>query len=356
MITALNSGFDSLKVSRDSSGELSARISQRLQETFQEQEDAATASYEQKVSTIDFESDRWADVKAGIYTVTSAFDHAADSMETIRASILELGAGISKAATDVDLGRQRYDAAWQRIRDAADSYSATYNPIGKVDSESWTPNTISYKEAPGSSMVSLSGTYAGTDFRITTADGTVWRPDDGFVLQEYNGDGSKGDGLASMKNAVTLTGYDEATGAITIEINHGDHVEAVSGTLEQGGMKIMPSWFHDGFATPEGLADARTGMRGAMSRYTLANSVVVSGQERIAQSTRKVDDALDSLTKEKSDALRTQMEDSLQRQIELRQQMQLIAMNISGQSSQQGLYAQVFSSTISNNQFLQIDT
>lgn len=356
MLSALTSGIQSLMVTRSKSGELSARVAQRLEEAFNEKTNAATKSYEEKASHIDFESERWIDVKAGIFTATNAFDNAADNLETIRTNLLELGAGISKAESDVDLGRERHDAGWQKIRDAADSYSAANNPIGRVDRTTWAPNTITYKESPGAGEVSLTGTFAGTDFRITTADGTTWRPDDGFVLQEYDSAGTKGDGLASMKNAVTLTSYDEASGAITIEINHGDSVETVTGTLEQGGSKVMPSWFYGGFATAEGRSAAREDMKSALSKFQVDKAVVVGGQERVKQSARKADEALDALTKEKSSALREQMEENLTREMELRQQMQIIAMNISGQESQQGLYAQVFGSTIARSKFLQIDS
>lgn len=311
------------------------------------------------------ESERLVSVKSSALNAKYAYENAADAMNNVQNILLEMRNYTASSATDYDYSRENFDAQWSAINSEVNAYSKEYNPIGNVDDSDWTPNVIEYKEDTSANMVKLQGTFAGADFKIVANDGTVWRPDDGStILNKIDSEGNKDDSvLVSMGTGIELLSYDSATGAISVQITPSaeDPPILVSGTLERGGLEVMPSWFYrsadsianglPAMSTDEDRAMAWADLDAAGLKADVAEVTVDNGSGLIQNSINKIDALINQNTEEQKNAMVKNMQQLNDLQVEVQRQYEMMATNLQQASEIQQRYAQIFASTAARNPF-----
>jgi hypothetical protein len=322
---------------------------------------------ENKYDTIGAKEDQLVKVKGSILNAQTAYENAISSLDDVDSELLSLRSVITDAPDNYSFAASAYNTALMSINFAVETYGTSLNPIGNVGPD-WEPNTITYSTDTIVGKRSLNGTYAGTDFKITATDGSVWRPEDGTsVMQKINPDGSVDEDLfVSMSNGVTLTAYDQETGAITMSITYSAEEPPieVSGTLERGGLGLMPSWFYrsqdsidadlPAFSTEADWAAVRKDIESAVRKADVARAISEAGKAQTSSDMGKIDRQMDELTKEKSSALETSLNDRLNLQTQMQSQYQVMLLNLSRASSVQQQYANIFAGVTARKPFLSV--
>lgn len=328
-------------------------------------QDDASKRLEEKQVVLSAESDRLVNVKSSIMNAQFAYEQASESMDTVISTLLDMRSQIVNSETDYTYSREQFDSMYASINSTVDGYSREYNPIGNVDRSSWLPNTIEYKTNAMGDMAYTQGTYAGADFKITMADGSVWRPDSGTsIMEKFGADGTKDTTYTvAMTNAVQLAAYDEATGSITIEVtvNAGQAPEVFTGTLERGGLGVMPSWFYrsqssidaglPALSSEEDRQMAFDDLNNASINADVAKATVGAGAAKINSAIGKVDTLISENTVAQRDAMVDNLTELTDIQNEVQRQYQVMANNLSRASAVQQQYANIFASTAARNPF-----
>jgi len=342
-----------------------ANVSERFQEEQKVIADAATA----RTQAIDAESERFISVKAQINNAKIAVENGQESIATIRNTLLAMRTTVALAGEtgeDPEFRASEFDNQFNNINNEANSGGMLFNLTGNINRIDFSPNTIEYRNDLGIGQTTLTGTHAGSDYRIRAADGSYWIPElgtdtithrsdvQGVVQKTTLSDGTVIDKTASTRNAVELVSYDEATGAITVEVTFdpGLPPETVSGTLQRDGIGIMPSWFYEGLAAQGDRSRAYAAIEKAEIELTSKEAVLSAAQAQVARDERKIDEAMDGLTKDKTKALTDQLTQTEELQIKAQQQIQAMYYNLENLSSQQQNYVQAFAGFV-KSPFLQ---
>lgn len=350
------------------------RIQNQTAARFAEKKATIDDTFKQKQATVEAESNRWITVKADIFNAKAAVDSSKDAINAISNLLLEMRTPVSLAGTageDRDAQVEIFNNKLLSINGEADRMSRAFNLIGSINRVDYSPNTVEYRNDLGVGKTTLQGGYAGSDYRIEVSDGTVWIPDLGSnSLTQYSElqgqkqtvsiSDSNGtvtiDKTASYSNGLSVTSYDAATGAITLSVTIVPESGpiTVNGTLKKNGIGLMPAWFYDGLGTVAGRKRASADINEAESQLTLASAKVEMAAGQVGIDTRRADNALDTLNKQNTKALVSQLEESQKLQTEYVQQVQAMQNNLDQLSRQQQNYLQAFSSQIAEGGFLDI--
>lgn len=372
METALSLSSDSLLGEGTASSidvlynQLQSRVSQ---EVAAKQEEINT-SLQDAYDEIGARENQLINVKGSILNAQTAFNHATDALDDVVTQLQNMREQASDAIEDNEYARNKFDLALNLINIKVDSYEPDLNPIGNVDKTDWSPNTVTYRTDTIAATKSLTGTYAGADFTITTSDGTVWRPEEGTnILQKIDTDGDIDTTLStSMTTGIELSAYDEDTGEITISVRYAGDEDPISvtGSLERAGLGIMPSWFYrsqnsidaglPAMSTAEDVQLAMDDIDTAMINVTVANSVISAGTAQVDSSMGIIDRQLDDLSSEKKAALEENIEARQDLQTEVQSQYQVMLLNLSQAASVQQQYANIFAGVTARNPFLSVTT
>ncbi|MCA9221532.1 MAG: hypothetical protein KDA71_14475 [Planctomycetales bacterium] len=228
--------------------------------------------------------------------------------------------------------------------------------VGYINRVDFSPHTIEYRADLALKVTELQGTYIGHDWRIHANDGTYWVPDLGAdSLTQYSelqgevqkttlSDGTEADKTSSLRNAVTLVSYDSTTGAITLDVTFdpSQPAETVTGTLEQEGNGLFGSWFYDGLTTSTGRQQAFDAIEKAEIELTSRESILQKAAGLVATDSRKIDEELDRLSKDKVAALTEQLDETEQLQVTTAQQIFAMQTNLDNLSQQQQNYINAF--------------
>jgi hypothetical protein len=343
-----------------------ANVSERFQAEQKVIQDTATA----RTEAIDAESERYISVKAQINNAKIAVEGGQESIASIRNTLLAMRTTVALAGEngeDPEFRAGEFDNQFNSINSEANSGGALFNLTGNINRIDFSPNSIEYRNDLGIGQTTLTGTHAGSDYRIRAADGSYWIPElgtdtithrsdvQGVVQKTTLSDGTVIDKTASTRNAVELVSYDETTGAITLEVTFdpGLPAETVSGTLQRDGIGLMPSWFYKGLAAQGDRTRAFKAIEKAEIELTSKEAVLSAAQAQVARDERKIDEAMEGLTKDKSKALNDQLKQSEELQIKAQQQLQAMEYNLQNLSAQQQNYLQAFGGAI-RSPFLQI--
>jgi hypothetical protein len=350
------------------------RIENETAKRFAAKKVAIDDTYKQRQTAIDAESNRWISVKADIYNAKAGIDTNKESLKTIADTLLDLRGTVDLAGQtgeDEKFRAQQFDAKLMGINGEADRVGRAFNLIGSINRTDFSPNQVEYRNDLGVGKTTLTGGYAGSDYRIEASDGTVWVPDlDSNSLTQFSalqgvkrtvtitGAGSSVtlDKTASYTNGISLVSYDAASGAITlnISINPDDPPFVVTGTLKRTGIGLMPAWFYDGLATSTGRSRAFKDINEAEARLSLAGAAVQQAAGKVSIDARRADNTLGDLSKQNTKALTDQLEASQKLKLEYTQQVQAMQNNLDQLSRQQQNYLDAFASQINDSPFLSV--
>ncbi len=372
MVSALTANSSSLLGGGtvSSTDQLYQQMQSRVSADIQARTAKINDDYTHKSDVIGAKEDQLIKVKGSMMNANSAYENALESLDDIDSTLLSLRSTITNAQDGAETGKTDFNFAILSISNAVNSYSSELNPVGNLVSSSWEGNTISYRTDEIVGKRNLTGTFAGTDFKITTADGTIWRPEDGTsVLQKFDADGTLDENFQiSMFNGVQLDAYNADTGEVTISMTYAadQPPTTITGTLERGGLEIMPAWFYrsqasidagePAFSRAEDFDAARADVEKAVRKAQAARAIVEGGKAQIKSDMGKMDLNLSELTSEKRDALETSLNDRVNLQTDVQSQYQVMLLNLSRASSVQQQYANIFAGVTARNPFLSVTT
>lgn len=336
--------------------QIKANANQRLVEQQKAIEDAAA----QKRDGIEVQNERWIAVKAQVNNAQIAVENGKEGIATIAETLLLMRGSVAGTSEDLAFYKDLFNSQVTKINNEADSGGAGFNLIGNINRLDGTPNTIEYRNDLGIGFTQLTGTYAGSDFRIEANDGTVWVPDLGSdLIEAYSSLGgtaqkyTTGDGVelrkaTSTRNGMELVSFDSTTNAITVKISvvPDDPPITVTGTLKRNGSGIMQSWFYNDFATQADRDRAFKDITAAEINLTSASAELERSAVQTKMDQRKVDAALDELTKQSGAVQLEQMERMQDVQMKAAQQYQAMLTNLQNLSSQQQNYLNAFAGFI----------
>jgi hypothetical protein len=247
--------------------QMKATANQRLVD----EQAAIEALATQRRDALNVQNERWISVKAQVNNAQIAVDNGRESIAKINETLLLMRGSVAGAEEDLAFYKDLFNSQVTSINNEADSGGKAFNLIGGINRMDYTPNTVEYRNDLGVGFTQLTGTYAGSDFRIEANDGTVWIPDLGSDLieaysslggeaQTYTTGGIEIRKATSTRNGMELVSYDAETNAITVNISVVPHEPpiVVTGTLTRHGNGIMQSWFYNDFATEADRARAFT--------------------------------------------------------------------------------------------------
>lgn len=336
--------------------QIKANANQRLTEQQQAIQDAAN----QKRDAIEVQNERWIAVKAQVNNAEIAVDNGKESIEKINQTLLLMRGSVGGTTEDLKFYKDLYDSQVTQINNEADAGGVGFNLIGNINRTDGTPNTIEYRNDLGIGTTQLRGTYAGSDFRIEGNDGTVWVPDLGSdLIEAYSGQGgiaqkyTTGEGIeirkaTSTRNGMELVSFNAQTNAITVKISVVPHEApiTVTGTLKRNGNGIMQSWFYNNFATQADRTRALKDISTAEINMTSVSADLERSAVQTKTDQRRVDNALDELTKQSGEAQFEQMSQMQEVQVKAAQQYQAMLTNLQNLSSQQQNYLNAFAGFI----------
>ena len=289
-----------------------------------------------------------------------AVDNGKESIEKINQTLLLMRGSVGGTTEDLKFYKDLYDSQVTQINNEADAGGVGFNLIGNINRTDGTPNTIEYRNDLGIGTTQLRGTYAGSDFRIEGNDGTVWVPDLGSdLIEAYSGQGgiaqkyTTGEGIeirkaTSTRNGMELVSFNAQTNAITVKISVVPHEApiTVTGTLKRNGNGIMQSWFYNNFATQADRTRALKDISTAEINMTSVSADLERSAVQTKTDQRRVDNALDELTKQSGEAQFEQMSQMQEVQVKAAQQYQAMLTNLQNLSSQQQNYLNAFAGFI----------
>ncbi|MGE4064729.1 MAG: hypothetical protein AB7E79_15305 [Rhodospirillaceae bacterium] len=335
--------------------QMKATANQRLVDQQTAIEEVAT----QKREAINVQNERWIAVKAQVNNAQIAVDNGRDSIAKINETLLLMRGSVAGTEEDLDFYKDLFNTQVTQINNEADSGGKAFNLIGSINRLDYTPNQIEYRNDLGVGFTQLTGTYAGSDWRIEANDGTVWIPDLGSDLieaysalggeaQKYTTGGIEIRKATSTRNGLELVSYNSQTNAITVKISIVPHEApiTVTGTLKRHGNGLMQAWFYNDFATDADRTRAFKDITAAEVNITLASGAL---ERSVAQTTidqRKVDRALDELTKQSGAVQLEQMEQMQEVRMKAAQQYQAMLTNLQNLSAQQSNYLNAFAGFI----------
>lgn len=336
--------------------QMKATANQRLLD----QQAAIDAVAAQKRDAINLQNDRWISVKAQVNNAQIAVENGREGITKISETLLLMRGSVAGTQEDMTFYKELFDSQVTLINNEADSGGKAFNLIGGIDRRTNTPNTVEYRNDLGMGFTQLTGTYAGSDFRIEANDGTVWVPDLGSDLIEsfssLGGEAQKymtTEGIeirkaTSTRNGMELISYDAQTNAITVEITvvPTEAPITVTGTLKRNGNGIMQSWFYNNFATAADRTRAFNDISAAEVNVTLAGGELERSAAQTTIDQRKVDRALDDLTSQSGAAQLQQMEQTEEVRVKAAQQYQAMLTNLQNLSAQQSNYLNAFAGFI----------
>jgi len=351
--------------------QLLTQIASHAKQQFTDLQSAIQSTYQQKADTITAVTNQWITVKASVNNAQASVTQAGKSIDAVNSALLDMRGLISNSAQDAKYNAQQFDSSLAAINQQADRLGRSLNLVGSINRNDFTPNQVQYRNNLGTGVSTLNGGYIGSDYRIMASDGTVWIPDlNANTLTHYSElqgvpqtvtvtDGTNTVQLpeaASYQNGVKLVSYNATTKAITLQItiNPSDPPKTVTGTLQQTGNNLMPSWFYDNLTTDAGRQRAFKAVSEATSRVTLAAGTVQVAANTVATDSKNVDNAMNALNAQNSSAQLTELQQLQDLQTKYTQQVQAMQNNLNQLSSQQQNYIDAFASQISDDPFLSI--
>jgi hypothetical protein len=335
--------------------QMKATANQRLVEEQAAIEELAT----QRRDAINVQNERWISVKAQVNNAQIAIDNGRESIEKINQILLLMRGSVAGSQEDLAFYKDLFNSQVTEINNEADSGGKAFNLIGGINRSDYTPNVIEYRNNLGMGFTQLTGTYVGSDYKIEANDGTVWIPDLASDLieahsgtsgepQTYTTGGIEIRKATSTRNGMELVSYDEETNAITVNISVVPHEPpiVVTGTLKRHGNGIMQSWFYNDFATASDRTRAFEDISAAEVNVVLASGELERSAAQATIDQRKVDAALDELTKESGLIQLGQMEEMEASRVKAAQQYQAMLANLQNLSSQQANYLNAFAGFI----------
>jgi len=315
---------------------------------------------DQKIASLNVEADRWVQVKAQVNNAQIYVSNGQDAANQVSQLLLDMRSSIANSAAkgeDPKFWNDQFNTQVNSVNLQAESGTPQSNLVGNLNPIDLSPNQIEYRNNLGTGSTTLTGTYIGTDFRITASDGTVWIPDtQSDLIQAYKGlqgeaktyttgAGQKIDMTTSTRNGIKLVSYNDKTKDITVQITMvpEDPPITVTGKLETNGIGVMQSWFYNNFATQGDRDRAFADINKAEVNLTGAQGALAGMAATVGIDQKHATDALNDLGKQTADATNDKAQQEQDAKVKAAQQYLAMQANLQNLQSVQSNYLQAFS-------------
>lgn len=140
------------------------------------------------------------------------------------------------------------------------------NPIGKPQNAAFKTADVFVTSGGTGATTYLKGKFLGADFLVTDGAGKTWHLDRATqTLSQYDTYPAAPTGTSYAMADVSLAAFDEATGAVTFDTPGGQ----VSGTLQKFGVEMLDSFFYNGLASDQDVANAMASLDSALARFAI---------------------------------------------------------------------------------------
>jgi hypothetical protein len=209
-------------------------------------------------------------------TVMSKLAWIDTTLNDIKTQLLSLGP--ASTAAEREAAAAALDEGLRKINGYANS-AGDYgkNPIGKPQNAAF--KTADVVSASATGGVYIKGKFQGAEFQITDQDGKIWRVDrETNELVQYDSWPDQETGTRFDIETLSVTSYDEQTGAITLDTPDGP----LTGTLERFGVGMLDSFLYNGLADDADVARALGDVEAALARFAIDKAVFGGGNVALA--------------------------------------------------------------------------
>ena len=256
-----------------------------------------------KIDAAKREMARWTPLTDGINSAQDNLNSAVSKAQSLDQTLFNMIDTLN-TPTNISGDWSSQAARFDGLLSAITSMTGDDDPTNLLGSRqrgnTYQPNEVSYQASPNpQDQVTVYGSYAGSDTKITMADGTFWMPLGSQGIQNYT------------LYPVAPIGYPQSTGSgattldtpfneSSITFTTGQTVQnpqTYTGSVQRAGLGVMQSWLYDGLATPDGRARALQDIQNARTKLESITSSLTASQGLVAGDLAKVQQNIDDQAK-----------------------------------------------------------
>lgn len=207
------------------------------------------------------------------------------------------------------------------------------NPIGKPQNGSFKTANLFVTSGGTGATTFLQGKFLGAEFTVTDGAGKTWHLDRATqTLSEFDTYPTEPTGTSYAMADVSLTSFDEATGAVTLNTPGG----AVGGTMQKFGVGVLDSFFFNGLSSDQDVTNAMASLDAALARFAIDKlpftGAAVALEGRLGQFNTKIKELDKQISAITSDMIseKTAADKALKAKIQIQQNMLALTVGSSG--------------------------
>ncbi len=324
MVNALTSGGSSSLLSTSDTNLNTVRIAERMYTDMRKKTDAINADYDREIQSLQSRRGTLSGRLRDLEAVEKAVDNGKQQISDVQFILLEMRSFINRAEANPDSKDYYVEQFNQKLKDIneiADRYTSKYNLLGRVDPETLEPEAKSVQVTDFAVEHTFQGLFLGTSFNLIgtgASEGTSYQnePTANIMQAVDEPGGEELEGTIShdgdrIQNIV-LSGDDE----IQFDL---DGTTTFTGTVQKGGLGLMPAWYYDDFtdfdAMRQAVRDADSHLRDVSYQLTQIDIDVRPLVARVQRDIDKLDSELSDLVGQKTEKV-TEIEEETRRQFE----------------------------------------
>lgn len=268
MLNALTASGSSLLQTNTTSA-LVYRVADRLFTEMRAKTDRLDASYQSQFDSLNARKGLLAGVLGEAADIMTGVENGKQQVKDIKTLVMEMRTILSNARQYPSQNKyfaKQFNAKVDEINKIADRHSEDENLLGNVDPATLLPAEKSVRKGVFGGDLEIQGMYVGASFNIIgTGDdaGTAYenKPGLGFMklVNKPGGEELTGSAMHNGWNiSNVVVGADDS-----IQFDYNS--DQFTGTLEKGGLGLMPAWFYDDLSSEEGVAAASEALTAAES-------------------------------------------------------------------------------------------
>jgi len=238
------------------------------------------ASLNQEINSINYEGDKWRNLKTDLWDSVNFIQEAVTRTESI-ASRLESMSLTAYTAKNGDSHSSwtypiQFDVQLRGINSTAIDSRKTPNLLSTNDSD------YSYETDIYGATETVEREFLGADYTITDSGGDIWVRDRGsFILRQWDGNTyTKTGKFAALTGGVRLDSI--AGNSVTFSINYNStDTEQFTGTLSTSGLGVLDAWLYEDLTTSAGRTRALDDVHNAQAKID-AHTARLKGELAVA--------------------------------------------------------------------------
>ncbi|MQX35261.1 hypothetical protein [Roseospira navarrensis] len=348
-ISLLN-GTASLTGGANKTSLMMTRIGERMFETMRKQTDQVNAAFDARIESLSARQGTIAGRARDASRILDGVEKSEEQITEIKGYLRDLKTIVAKAVKNPsasDFYSEQFNAKITEINRAANRYSGDFNLIGRPNDLTLLPDKKTVQVSDFGGNLELQAKYAGTSFNIKgTGDSAglfYQNKSTSNVMYKVERIGND--------DSLSVVGHDQGRisnlvvgddGSISFDVDGG--ASSFTGTLQKGGLEIMPSWFYGDLSDATGTDDAMTAIRKAEKLLQDASFSVTQVKIQVEPKLRRLEQDKQELLDEMSKASGEQYRKVAEIEDETRAQYNAIESSLNSQASALSGYQSILAS------------